>query len=188
MALASIGAPRLANPDAETLSHVLGSLGWQVTADRINVALMVLGVLVLEVGGGVAAVVGAALSRSASPPSVQVNTTAPAAPAVSAVPAAAPEHQDIAANTAPALAPVEAPQNGRLIGGDAQDTVADTATRAKVLAMIKAAGGTVRGAQRSMASQIGVSPSRFNAVLSELSTAGLVKVRAGSTGTVLTVA
>jgi hypothetical protein len=55
--------------------------------------------------------------------------------------------------------------------------------RTRVLEIITAAGGTVQSGQRALASRAGVSPTRLRQVLDGLAADGVVKVRAGTTGT-----
>lgn len=55
--------------------------------------------------------------------------------------------------------------------------------RSRVLAIITAAGGTVQSGQRALAERAGVSPTRLRQVLDGLTADGVVRVRAGTTGT-----
>lgn len=67
-------------------------------------------------------------------------------------------------------------------------TVEPVAARDRVLALIREAGGTTHGSVRGLAEQAGTSPTRFRQVVGELSEAGAVKVRTGTTGTTLALA
>ena len=51
--------------------------------------------------------------------------------------------------------------------------------------MIAGAGGTVQGAQRGLAARAGVSVTRLRQVVTVLVDEGVLKVRAGTTGTAL---
>ncbi len=59
--LANTGPAKLANSDAVALAAYLSALGIETSADRVNKLLVLLAVLVIECGGGLALAVGMAL-------------------------------------------------------------------------------------------------------------------------------
>jgi hypothetical protein len=62
--LTKTGTPKIANSDAVALASYLAGLGIDTSADRINKLLVLLAVLVIECGGGLALAVGMALSAA----------------------------------------------------------------------------------------------------------------------------
>ncbi|MEQ1719330.1 MAG: hypothetical protein ABL907_25635 [Hyphomicrobium sp.] len=88
----------------------------------------------------------------------------------------------------PVQCPASVPSAGPRQSGDSAGAqppvqpVPDSA-RQRVLDIIAAAGGTVQSGQRALAERAGVSPTRLRQVLDGLSADGVVKVRAGTTGT-----
>ena len=63
--LAKIQPARVANSDAKALTRYLGALGLDVTPDRLNDLLVLLAVLMIESGGGLALALGLTLSEPA---------------------------------------------------------------------------------------------------------------------------
>jgi biotin operon repressor len=193
--LSSVGAPVLANADAETLAHVLASLGFTVTADRLNVGLMILAVIILEMGGGLSLAVASALRG----PTLAQPTYSPGASAIIPPVSVPVQHidQDAQSTVAPLL--TSAPNTERQateenarepitavsIGGA---TPHNETTRAKVLQLITDAGGHVRLDQRSLARTLGVAPSTVNRAIAALQADGVVTKRSGATGSVLALA
>jgi hypothetical protein len=60
--LARIQPARVANSDAKALTRYLGALGVEVSPDRLNDLLVLLAVVMIEFGGGLALTIGMALS------------------------------------------------------------------------------------------------------------------------------
>lgn len=65
--LTKIGAARAANTDAAALVAYLGAVGVETTTDRLNKLLVVLAVLLVEMGGGLALAVGMSLRTTSVP-------------------------------------------------------------------------------------------------------------------------
>ena len=65
--LAKTGPAKVANADALALATYLQALGLTIDADRVNKLLVLLAVLVIECGGGLALAVGMALSDGRAP-------------------------------------------------------------------------------------------------------------------------
>ena len=61
--LANTGPAKVANADAVALTSYLFALGIEASADRVNKLLVLLAVLVIECGGGLALAVGMALGE-----------------------------------------------------------------------------------------------------------------------------
>lgn len=147
---------RPSDPGAKALASYLAALGLQVPPDRLADWIVLIGVLALEIGSALA---GLLVAPARSPAARAPEAAIPADPS----PGQAPDHSRVLE-----------PRGGR------RD--ADTA-RARVLQIITAAGGTVHGGQRALAERAGVSKTRLRQVLEGLTAEGVVRVRAGSTGT-----
>ena len=61
--LKKLGSARVANADAQVLATYATAIGWKVDADHLNKLLVLLAVLVIECGGGMALAVGIALAE-----------------------------------------------------------------------------------------------------------------------------
>jgi predicted ArsR family transcriptional regulator len=59
-------------------------------------------------------------------------------------------------------------------------------TRLKLLRLVTDAAGVLRTSERALGGRLGISSTRARRLLSELATAGAIKVRASSTGTTIT--
>ncbi len=79
--LSSVHTPKIANSDAVALQAYLEGLGIATTADRINKLLVLLAVLAVECGGGLALAVGMSLSGSGGHvPNARTSTRTQASP------------------------------------------------------------------------------------------------------------
>jgi hypothetical protein len=76
-------------------------------------------------------------------------------------------------------------RSDRTEGEDSPET-GDATARQRIIDRLKENAGSVRGSQRALAKDVGVSPSRLNAVLRDMADRGVVSVRTGATGTVVT--
>ena len=83
--------------------------------------------------------------------------------------------------------PVQLPPSSRTPAGPGQYGPS-SAARERVLALLAGSDGTVTGSQRRLAKAAGCSRVRFNEIVAGLQTAGIIKVRTGTTGTALALA
>jgi hypothetical protein len=162
--LSVMHTPKIANSDALALQGYLQGLGFDITADRLNKLLVLLAVLVIECGGGMALAVGMSLSdKGAGAQSVQTETT----------------HSTMQ----PAA---ETPVNGAQI--DLVRTVHSPAqsSRDRLLDMVRNANGALRTGHRGLGEALGVSATRAGQLLRDLAAEGLIRVRSSKTGSVIT--
>ena len=170
-ALAGIGTGKTADPGSVALAIYFAALGITVDPARLGDWLVLVGVLALEVGSALGVVL------------VRTDGAAGTAGQVASVPAT------VEAERLPESGPANLPVIPLVTEGvQGANTGVVQTTREKVLALIRDSGGSVRASQRTIAGQIGVSPSRLNTVLSDLASEGVVKMRTGATGTVLAMA
>jgi hypothetical protein len=179
---ARLGRQTIHNADAAALAHVLASVGLSVDAGAVNTALLILAVVVLECGSGLAFAVAGILAASsrdvpslASPEHVKPAQPSTARPLIAC-------EQDAAIG--PSTEPEKSSSPERLQGAS---TTAGQTTRDKVLALIRDAGGSVTAGQRAIAKQVGASPARLNVVVKALAAEGHIRVVAGSTATTLAI-
>lgn len=182
----------VANADAVALQGFAVALGIKVDTDTLNRLLVVLAVLVIELGGGLAFAVGQGLAQS--------------------VPDRATVHRQTVQNARGTS--LEAPQTARC-GVDGQSvpplsqptalavssfatdarqsavpvlTSGTSSPEAAILSIVQNRGGAVIGTQRSMAEQFGLSRSVVNRTLHDLATAGRITLATSARGTVVTLA
>lgn len=179
--LAELPAAKLANSDAVALASYLSALGVETTADRVNKLLVLLAVLVIECGGGLAMAVGMSLTapeRSGTPLRDQrpdkagdIPRTASQAPAA---PPMAPGGTAVALPVRPAVLP------------PARDQSAPCGTSEKrFLELLRDRGGHLLAGQRTLADALGISKTQVNRLLRNLSDAGRVAVNPGHRGTAI---
>jgi hypothetical protein len=84
--IAVLGVPTIANKDATALAHVLAAIGWNIKADTLNTALMILGVLILEMGAALSLATVAALASHVPVVPVMRDVTPASVPAIQATP------------------------------------------------------------------------------------------------------
>lgn len=193
-ALANAKAVRPANSDAKALAEFLGVLGVTATPEVIARVLVLLQVLLLECGGGLAFIVGAVLAggpverRKIANTSVeQPNTEAPKAPA----PFTASEPAPFSVQGSEQLTAADhatSPETRAFSGVRGGEHSEPSTARDRLLAFVREQGGSVQSGQRAIAAAVGVSTGRLNALIGELRGEGKLQVRAGSTGTTLAVA
>lgn len=162
--LKDLGAPKAVNTDAAALALYLNGLGFETTADRLNKLLVLLAVLVVECGGGMALAVGMSLSdKGAGVQPVQMQT----------------DHSD-AQNTA------NRPNNRGQITPARTVHSAAQSTRDRLLAMVRDANGPMRCGHRGLGDALGVSATRAGQLLRDLVADGAIRVRSSKTGSVIT--
>jgi hypothetical protein len=166
--LAKTGPAKVANADAVALSTYLQAIGLHIDADRVNKLLVLLAVLVIECGGGLALAVGMALSeeRRASGElreDYEKATSGAGTTASYAMPANA--------VTSQIVAPSQKPRRSARDG---------------LLELLAGTKGPLRVGQEGLAEALGVTSARVRQVLKELVTAGAIRVRTSPAGTTIT--
>jgi hypothetical protein len=154
----------VANTDAKALHRYLGAAGVQMDADRLNDLLTLLAVLVIECGGGMALAVGMSLSEK--PLSDQTVHSSPGhstAHTITETPVASKEPSGAHTVHSPTLS-----------------------SRDRLLAMVRDANGALRTGHRALGEALGVSATRAGQLLRDLAADGAIRVRAGKTGSVIT--
>jgi biotin operon repressor len=180
--LTSTGPARVANSDAKAISTYLTGLGWEVTEDRVNKWLVLLAVLLVECGGGIALTIGQALSAATLAGQTGQRESAPqtatAAPASQngAAPAKVADHLGSPQTKVAA-------QNGSLAG----HAPTPSQSGSPILAALSHAGGRVESL-RKLADQIGRSRAAVSAEVKAMAAAGLVTTARGRHGTVVALA
>ena len=173
-ALAKAQPVRVANSDAKALTRYLGALGFEVSPDRLNDLLVLLSVVMIEVGGSLALAIGMAFN---------------AAPAEHAVPKPdkPTEQRPDAVNTAtPAIERVPAPVDRS--GVQTRSEPAPGVQAHDLLALVTAAGGSLRTTTRRLGVQVGRPAATVHGELRRLAGAGLIALNADSRGTQITLA
>lgn len=163
-ALMAAGGSRLADPGATALASYLATLGVKVDPGKLGDWLVLVAVLSLEAGSAL----GGLLLRAVQSAPIPLNA------------------QPI--QCAPALSCETPASTGVQVGVQPLYTSALNASRQRVLEMLKASGGSVQTGQRALAKTLGVSPARTNQLLRAMAADGLVKLRVGSTGTLVSLA
>ena len=162
---------KVANSDAVALAGYLSALGIETSADRVNKLLVLLAVLVIECGGGLALAVGMALGdTSRHAPETQKRDGVP--PETQGVPESVPAAHPKAF---PAFHPRSMQQ---------QRDPAEPLDQ-RLLRLVMERGGTLVAGQREIGRLIGVSSSHAHRLLHDLSSAGVVSLTPGRTGTVV---
>lgn len=152
--LSKAGVARVANSDAAALAAYLSVLGFETTTERLNKLLVLLAVVVVECGGGLALAVGMSLTG-------ETNT-----------------------RTAPVAARVEAPREPpRRAFLRMSSMPAQSPAGVRLLEFVQARGGTVVGGQRALGKAMGVSRTRVSQLLREQTAAGRIKVTTCAKGT-----
>jgi hypothetical protein len=181
--LASAGPARVANSDAKAIAVYMTGLGWEVSEDRVNKWLVLLAVLLVECGGGIALTIGQALSAA--------SVTAGARQGGRAADTAADQIGEPAAPVAAPVAPVgqygQHPVNptGQTVPTPA--TAAGQSGQADILAALAQAGGRVEGLRR-LADHIGRPRTTVSAECHAMARAGSVSLTRGRHGYVVALA
>ena len=169
--LANTGSAKVANSDALALAAYLSALGIETSADRVNKLLVLLAVLVIECGGGLALAVGMALGDGMERSVVAGDFAKASAKGTSGAAATPREntsrYQCENANQHHSPKPRRAARNG-------------------LLEMLASAKGPLRIGQEGLAEALGVTSARVRQLLKELSAAGTIRVRTSSTGSLIT--
>jgi hypothetical protein len=168
---------KVANSDAVALAAYLNRLGFaSVDALWLNELLVLLAVLVIECGGGLALAVGMALSEGAarSGPSERADG----------------QGERSGANKANEQASVhperQAENASRINGFDRSPTLTERPERSaheRVLSALRAKDGVLFGSQGALGVSFGWSKTRMNEVLHELQAAGRVRLSVSRQGT-----
>ena len=177
--LKSMGAPKVANSDAVALEAYFQGLGFEVTADRLNKLLVLLAVLVIECGGGLALAVGMSLSGEAEHREDERTSGRTVAEPDTRTPG--PDTSAKAAISQPSACPPHLVTPLQLRADVSDKNVASV----RFLAFLAERGGVLVSGQREIGRALGWSKSWTHEVLHELAGAGLVKLTTGRTGTVV---
>jgi hypothetical protein len=170
--LAKNGPAKIANSDAVALASYLSALGIETTADRVNKLLVLLAVICVECGGGLALAVGMALGDGTVVGSAAVADFGKAS-------RSAPSHPSPTAVR-------ETLANGGEDGSVRTARSPHSPTRARLLQLIAEGKGGLRADQRSLGEALGVSATRIRQLIKELVAAGTIRVRTSSTGSLIT--
>lgn len=171
-----VGVAKKSNTDADAVATYLQALGINVQPDTVNRLLVLLAVIMIECGGGLALAVGMALndpavrSVSADRVNVQGNRTLSERPNAGvndhARPSAEKLREIIHLDRSPAL-----------------DDRPERSAHDRVLSVLNEKGGVLFGSQGVLGASFGWSKSRMNEVLHELEAAGRVKLQTSRQGT-----
>jgi hypothetical protein len=154
----------VANTDTRALQRYLGALEIRIDADRLNDLLTLLAVLVIECGGGMALAVGMALGEK--PLSEQTVHSSPGhstTHTIAETPAASKERAGVHTVHSP-----------------------PKTSRDRLLALVHNANGALRTGHRALGEALGISATRAGQLLKGLAADGAIRVRAGKTGSVIT--
>lgn len=172
-ALAALPARKtVANADAMALQGFAAAMGVTATVDTINRWLVILAVLVIEFGGGLAFAIGASAGRITAAvqplPPQPVHAPTVDLPAITGDQHALTEREKITPDQQVA-----------------SDFATDHSPRDRLIAALHGNQGVITTSQREIGRLVGLSQSRVNGLLRDLATAGVIRVRAGSTGTTI---
>ncbi|MGD9806300.1 MAG: winged helix-turn-helix domain-containing protein [Hyphomicrobiaceae bacterium] len=165
---------------ADTAAIVLAAKmgGWSVSPEAVDLAK--------SVGTGLGVELLGALLLAGWDRSRGKITQIPRA-SVHAVLPPAQSSPDIGSPVASAVfTPVVPTERSDRTEGENSPEAGDATARQRIIDRLKENAGSVRGSQRALAKEVGVSPSRFNTVLRDMAERGMVSVRTGATGTVVT--
>jgi hypothetical protein len=175
--LERVAAPKQANSDAAALVGYFAALGFNVQTDAVNRLLVLLAVLVIECGGGLALAVGMSLSeRSEHRAREQVFAEQPA----SRSPAFRANTANIGKEGSRTRS--ERSPNTPLFGPVRNSS--RKAVRDKLVAELRERGGSGRTSIRRLARQLETTPTTLHTAACELIAAGTVRVDAGPRGSV----
>jgi hypothetical protein len=167
--LASIQPARVANSDAKALTRYLSAFGLEVSPDRLNDLLVLLAVVTIETGGGLALAIGMALGTTpGSPP-------------------AASETLGVQTGPKTEMPAVDAPVDSPSVQASRQSTTVVHVTADQDLAAwLRLKGGRVSTSMRRLAQELGRSPAGVHIEIGRLAAAGVLTAAPSSRGTVLT--
>ena len=179
-ALAKLPSTRVANADATALKGFLDATGHSLSADALNKFLVVLAVLVIEFGGGLALALAMALRDGGQNVSGPIVDGAPkdvvSGPAETPVAAVDPV-------SAPTVKKPRKRTRNKHNGGRGGPGSGGQRMPANVIDLLRAKGGRIDGGQRGIGELIGVGKSRVNEILHELAAAGSVILSTSKAGT-----
>lgn len=158
--------PRQANSDMHALAGYLMAFGMPVSGDTLNKALILLAVITIEMGGGLALTLAMSLSDKGS--GAQPVQTSPVHPQ--------PQEPSTSLNNQGQIMPT------RTVHSPAQTS------RDRLLDMVRDAQGGLRTGHRGLGEQLGVSATRAGQLLRDLAADGSIRVRSSKTGSVITLA
>jgi hypothetical protein len=173
--LAKIGPTKVANADAVALATYLQAMGLSIDPDRVNKLLVLLAVLIIECGGGLALAVGLALSdakRSGQSDTAPVQTERSPT-----------ERPNAGANVIPERAQANASSIKGLDRPPALNDRPNGSAHDRVLAALRAKDGVLFGSQVALGAVFGWSKTRLHEVLHELEAAGRVRLSVSRQGT-----
>jgi uncharacterized membrane protein len=165
--LERIAAPKQANSDAAALAGYLWAFGLTVQIDAVNRLLVLLAVLVVECGGGLALAVGMSLSGAERTQGAQ--ETQRVTQGTVGIPSGVPSPEQL---PQPQLFPT-VPQR-----------FAETVEVALVR-VLREHGGKIVAGQRAIGRTLGVSATHVNRVLAKLSQVGIISLDATRRGSVV---
>jgi len=167
---------KIANSDAVALASYLPALGIETTADRVNKLLVLLAVLVIECGGGLALTVGMALSEGVVRSEQQDGVVGQGEQALAERPT---EHLDVSTERPGGnISPVNGFQHQ-----SARSKHPERSAHERVLSALRLKDGVLFGSQVRLGASFGWSKTRMHDVLHELQAAGRVRLSAGRQGT-----
>ena len=202
------GPGRVANADAAVLAAMVEVFGIKADVSRLNLALTILAVAVLELGAGLCfalgeAVVASGTNRQAGMVTLasavnQATATLPVTTDRVALPKPTKDHGEPAASPAPGSLNSGAPQDqpdepgdaagdARAIQGDAGDAAsADASGPLGPWLMKVPVGRPVQVSQRELGEVVGLSQASVSRALRALRDAGAIQVVSGAGGTCIT--
>ena len=156
------------DPLAAAVAYYMTAAGWKVAAETVSPWLYLLPVLFLELGSALGLVVAGATGvndKSLDAQTVHRGTVHSSAPPIKEIPAA----------------PIEITP-ARTVHSPAQSA------RDRLLQMLRDDKGVLRTGHRALGEALGISATRAGQLLKQLAEDGAIRVRAGKTGTVITLA
>jgi hypothetical protein len=172
-----IAAPKQANSDAAALAGYLAALGQKVQTEGVNRLLVLLAVLVIECGGGLALAVGMSLSEHRGQRvREQVFTNVP--------PLRSPMSVANTANTGDKGIRTRSERSPNAAVFAPVRSCSRKAVREALIAALRERGGPLQSSIRRLAHQLGTTPTTLHTVAGELTAAGVVSVVAGRRGSV----
>lgn len=163
--LAAIKQTRPANQDAAALARYLQAIGLNTSAERLNDALVLLSVLMIEAGGGLSLALAMALAPVNTP------ERSPEHPAGRSA-----GHLNTTRRTPRTPPPRAAPQT-------AVAPPPAVSPGSSLLTWLEAQGGSVLTSSRRLASALGRSPSAVHAEMKRLVAEGMITAASGPAGT-----
>jgi hypothetical protein len=174
--LAKGGPAKVANSDAAALAMYLQALGLTMDTDTVNKLLVLLAVLVIECGGGLALAVGMALSEGAGRSSQPERAVGQGERSLS-------ERPNDALNASPERSRQFRSHIGDIAHSPALNERPAGSSHERVLSALRAKEGVLFGSQGALGAAFEWSKTRMNEVLHELQAAGRVRLSVSRQGT-----